>query len=65
MTESQKEPGHGSPPPTPRWVITLGIIFVLLILLVIILHLMGFGFGSHGMSGVEVILPVATRSFRS
>lgn len=65
MTEPQKEPDRGSPPPTPRWVIILGIIFVLLILLVIILHLMGFGFGSHGMSGMEVVLPVVDRRFRS
>lgn len=65
MTEPQKGPSRGSPPNTPRWVIILGVIFVLLILLVIILHLMGFGFGSHGMSGTEVILPVADRYFVS
>jgi hypothetical protein len=64
MTEPQKGPGRDSPPPPPRWVIVLGIIFVLLILLVIILHLLGFGFVSHGMSGMEMLLPVADRHFR-
>jgi hypothetical protein len=55
MSEKQKAPGHGSPPGTPRWVKLFVIIFIGLIVLVIVLHLMGFGFGSHGASGA---LPV-------
>ena len=58
MTEPQREPGRGLPPPTPRWVIILGVIFILLILVVIILHLMGFGFGGHGMTGPWEVLSI-------
>lgn len=51
MSVNQKPPGRGSAPGTPRWVKLMAIIFILLILLVVVLHLMGFGFGSHGAVG--------------
>lgn len=60
MSEKQNAPGHGSPPGTPRWVKLFVIIFIGLILLVVVLHLMGFGFGSHGTSGT---LPVDSISY--
>lgn len=50
MAQNQKTPGHGSPPVIPSWVKVLVISFILLILIVVFLHLMGFGFGSHGAS---------------
>ena len=59
MTENQKVPGRGLPPPTPRWVKVFVIIFVLLILLVIILHLIGFGFGGHAVGGAGEIVSSA------
>lgn len=65
MTEHQKEPGRGSRPATPRWVIILAVIFVLSALLVVILHFMGFGFGGHGMGGTEILLSVAARQLRA
>jgi hypothetical protein len=48
MSENQKPSGRGTPPITPRWVKLLIISFIMLVLLVVILHLLGFGFGSHG-----------------
>lgn len=36
-----------TPPSTPRWVKTLGIIVIILILLIVILKLFGIG-GNHG-----------------
>ena len=48
MAQNQKTPGHGSPPVIPSWLKVLVISFILLILIVVFLHLMGFGFGSHG-----------------
>ena len=50
MAQNQKTPGRGSPPVFPGWVKVLVISFILLMLIVVILHLMGFGFGSHGAS---------------
>ena len=58
MTENQKGPGRGSPPATPRWMKLLVIVFLLMLLLVVILHLMGFGFGGHGMSSVGELLSI-------
>ena len=59
MAENQKEPGRGSPPPTPRWVKLFVIAFILVIVLVVVLHLMGFGFGGHGTSSLgESLLAV-------
>ena len=55
-TLSQTPPNPGSPPSTPRWVKVIVIIFILLILLVIILHLMGLGFGGHGLSDLTLLM---------
>lgn len=48
MSENQRAPGRGSPPPTPNWVKVAIVIFIVLILFVIVLHLMGFDFSRHG-----------------
>ena len=40
-------PDRRSPPNTPRWVKTFGIIAIVLVLLFAILHLAGVGFGGH------------------
>lgn len=50
MLDNQKVPRRGSPPVIPSWVKVLVICSILLILIVAFLHLMGFGFGSHGAS---------------
>ena len=52
---SKTPPDRGSPPGTPRWVKVIVIIFILLILLVVILHLMGLGFGGHGLSDLTLL----------
>ena len=51
MSEIQKGPGRASPPTTPRWVKVFVIIFIILVVLFVIMHLMGFGFGGHGLGG--------------
>ena len=56
MSKTQKEPGRGSPPSTPRWVKVSGIIVIALILLFVILHLMGLGFGGHGLGGHTLLI---------
>jgi len=48
---SQTLPNRGSPPSTPRWVKVSVIIFIVLVLMFVILHLMGLGFGGHGLTG--------------
>ena len=48
MAENQKEPRGGSPPGIPRWLKLIIIVFIVLVAAVVVLHLMGFGFGSHG-----------------
>ena len=50
MSQTPVKPDRGSPPATPRWVIILGIIFIVLILLFVILHITGNGFGGHTSS---------------
>ena len=50
MSGHQKLPGRASLSATPRWVKILAAIFMLLALLFVVLHLMGFGFGGHGVS---------------
>lgn len=61
MLENQKMPGRGSPPSIPRWVKVFVIIFIALVLLFIILHLMGLGFGGHGMSSQTLLLEHAVQ----
>jgi hypothetical protein len=56
MSENQKLPSRGSPPSTPRWVKVFVIIFIALILLVVILHLMGIGFGGHGLNAQTLLI---------
>ena len=48
MLDNQKVPRRGSPPGMPGWVKRIIILFIVLIVAVVVLHLMGFGFGSHG-----------------
>jgi flagellar basal body-associated protein FliL len=48
MAENQKEPSRGLPPGIPRWLKLIIIVFIVLVAAVVVLHLMGFGFGSHG-----------------
>ena len=61
MSENQTLPSRGSPPATPRWVKVFVIIFIALVLLVVILHLMGIGFGGHGMSSQTLLLEYAVQ----
>lgn len=63
MAEHQKEPGRGSPPPTPRWVKLFVIAFILVIVLVVVLHLLGFGFGGHGLNSPGAGLFIGTGLF--
>ncbi len=44
--DTRVEPGRGSPPGTPRWVILFGIIALVVVLLVVIMLVAGGG--SHG-----------------
>ncbi|MFH9547888.1 hypothetical protein [Streptomyces sp. NPDC017435] len=51
MTDSSPEstPGHGSAPPTPRWVKMAGAAAVAFVVLFLVLHLTGSGGpGMHG-----------------
>lgn len=56
MSENKNLPSRGSPPSTPRWVKVFVIIFIVLVLLVVILHLMGIGFGGHGLNGQSLLI---------
>jgi hypothetical protein len=61
MSEVQKTPGRGLPPGTPRWLKLFVTIFIVIVVLLVILHLMGFGFGGHGLGnhgGIPVPGPV-------
>ena len=53
MAHTPLEPGHGSPPSTPRWVKVFGIITLVLVLLFVISLLAGVrhGPGLHTPSG--------------
>jgi hypothetical protein len=62
---SQTPPNRGSPPSTPRWVKVSVIIFIILILLFVILHLMGLGFGGHGLSGHTLLIEHGVEQLRS
>jgi hypothetical protein len=48
MSQSDDEPGRGSPPSAPRWVKVSAIIFAVLVLLFVILHLTGNSLGGPG-----------------
>lgn len=52
---SETPPDRGSPPGTPRWVKVFVIGFIVLVLLFVILHLMGLGFGGHGLSSQTLL----------
>ena len=52
---------RGSPPSTPRWVKLFVIIFIALVLLFVILHLMGLGFGGHGLSVHTLLIEYAVQ----
>ena len=53
---SQTPPNRRLPPSTPRWVKVSVIIFIILVLLFVILHLMGLGFGGHGLVGLTLLI---------
>ena len=62
MSEVQKTPGRGLPPGMPRWVKLFVTIFIVIVIVLVILHLMGFGFGGHGVDnqgGISAPGPVA------
>ena len=43
----------------PRWLKLIIIVFIVLVAAVVVLHLMGFGFGSHGaINGAEMLARV-------
>ena len=50
-----------TPPNVPRWVKVFGIIFIVLVLLFVILHLMGLGFGGHGLNGQTLLIEHAVQ----
>jgi hypothetical protein len=63
MAENQKEPRRGSPPGMPRWVKLIIIVFIVLVAAVVVLHLMGFGFGSHGAINDAATLALGQMDF--
>ncbi|HEX6269263.1 MAG TPA: hypothetical protein VFZ43_03430 [Anaerolineales bacterium] len=56
---SKTPPDRGSPPGTPRWVKMFAIGFIVLVLLFVILHLIGLGFGDHGLSSQTLFIEQA------
>ena len=58
---TNKRPDPASPPETPQWVKILISLFIVLVLLFVVLHLLGFGFGSHGMGNHTLLMEHALK----
>jgi hypothetical protein len=63
MADNQKMPDRGSPPGIPRWLKLIIIVFIVLVAAVVVLHLMGFGFGSHGAINDAATLALGQMDF--
>lgn len=47
MTEPDRGPSEGGPPPAPKWVKVSAVAAFLLLITVVIIHLSGGGLGNH------------------